>query len=208
MFTDLAVVDWIALVFAAILLSAAIAAGFLAYVTSAHHRRPSLSMFRSRRATRPKHAAGAPTTDKRESNAPADEAVVDLTENSINGGRPTPTIEIDERLAERAARLRGRPVPEARPSASGAGAPGLEHRALVQRVVANRAPAHAELLTAPSIRSGVSSDSSNFDRVEGFKARNPGFFDDPMGRHELRYWDGHTWTEYVKEHGERFTDPL
>ena len=84
----------------------------------------------------------------------------------------------------------------------------LEHRALVQKVVANRAPAHAEVLHATSMRSGVSTDNSNFDRAEGFKTRNPGFFDDPMGRHELRYWDGHTWTEYVKEHGERFTDPL
>lgn len=42
----------------------------------------------------------------------------------------------------------------------------------------------------------------------GFSPRQPGFFVDPIGRHELRYWDGERWTEHVKEQGHRFVDPL
>ena len=100
-----------------------------------------------------------------------------------------PDADAATKLASRAAKLRGRPVAER--IASG------ELRAV-------------ELAEMPTSKSGASSpelDSSGRS-VIGFSARVPGFFEDPMGRHELRYWDGSRWTEYVKESGERFTDPL
>ena len=100
-----------------------------------------------------------------------------------------PDADAATKLASRAAKLRGRPVAER--IASG------ELRAV-------------ELAEMPTPKSGASSpelDSSGRS-VIGFSARVPGFFEDPMGRHELRYWDGSRWTEYVKESGERFTDPL
>lgn len=31
---------------------------------------------------------------------------------------------------------------------------------------------------------------------------------DPMGRYELRYWDGTRWTEHVARAGQQYTDPL
>ena len=31
---------------------------------------------------------------------------------------------------------------------------------------------------------------------------------DPMGRHELRYWDGNVWTEHVSNQGVTGTDPI
>ena len=42
----------------------------------------------------------------------------------------------------------------------------------------------------------------------GFEVRAPGFFDDPLGRYQERYWDGERWTEYVKSANNRFIDPL
>lgn len=45
-------------------------------------------------------------------------------------------------------------------------------------------------------------------RPAGESIRKPGFFDDPMGRHDQRYWDGVRWTEYVKVDGRRTVDPL
>ena len=32
------------------------------------------------------------------------------------------------------------------------------------------------------------------------------WYPDPLGRHELRYWDGGTWTEHVSSHGRQSTD--
>ena len=35
-----------------------------------------------------------------------------------------------------------------------------------------------------------------------------GWYPDPSGRHQLRYWDGTRWTEHVSDGDERDTDPL
>ena len=34
-----------------------------------------------------------------------------------------------------------------------------------------------------------------------------GWYADPAGRFDLRYWDGNTWTEHVSRAGQQFTDP-
>jgi hypothetical protein len=35
-----------------------------------------------------------------------------------------------------------------------------------------------------------------------------GWFADPSTRHELRYWDGHQWTDHVSDRGSQAIDPL
>ena len=39
-------------------------------------------------------------------------------------------------------------------------------------------------------------------------AAPPGWHPDPTGRHQLRYWDGRTWSEHVSNHGVAGVDPL
>jgi Protein of unknown function (DUF2510) len=34
-----------------------------------------------------------------------------------------------------------------------------------------------------------------------------GWYNDPAGRYELRYWDGSAWTEHVSRAGQQYTDP-
>lgn len=34
-----------------------------------------------------------------------------------------------------------------------------------------------------------------------------GWYADPAGRFELRYWDGNAWTEHVSRQGQQYTDP-
>src|SRR5882762_3121038 len=36
---------------------------------------------------------------------------------------------------------------------------------------------------------------------------DPGWYPDPSGRHEHRYWDGSGWTEHVASHGRQGVDP-
>jgi uncharacterized protein YxjI len=35
----------------------------------------------------------------------------------------------------------------------------------------------------------------------------PDWYPDPLGRHEVRYWDGTRWTEHVASHGRQSVDP-
>ncbi len=100
-----------------------------------------------------------------------------------------------ETIARRAARLRSRPVSE----------PEAKVRSEIKvreiKVVDEDAP---ELVFA----NATNKLSTGMDSAEGFAKRSPGFFSDPIGRHQLRYWNGSSWTEYVKEGAERFIDPL
>jgi uncharacterized protein YxjI len=45
-------------------------------------------------------------------------------------------------------------------------------------------------------------------RQDGPPATPPGWFPDPLGRHEQRYWDGQQWTEHVASHGRQSVDPV
>lgn len=47
------------------------------------------------------------------------------------------------------------------------------------------------------------------DRFPEPESRPPfGWYPDPSGRHEQRYWDGTRWTEHVSDHGQQSTEPL
>jgi uncharacterized protein YxjI len=37
---------------------------------------------------------------------------------------------------------------------------------------------------------------------------DPGWYADPYRRHQVRYWDGSSWTEHVGEDGQQGTDPV
>ncbi|MFM8531692.1 MAG: DUF2510 domain-containing protein [Ilumatobacteraceae bacterium] len=41
----------------------------------------------------------------------------------------------------------------------------------------------------------------------GASATPAGWYHDPSGRYELRYWDGSQWTEHVARGGNQYTDP-
>lgn len=199
MFTDLALIDWIALAFSAVLLAAAVAAAVIAYATSSHRsKRPTSSVTPSsfvrttRNRSAPQHAAGSTNPVVLEPSPSSTSVRADKVVHA-------PVFDADAQLAARAAKLRRRPVPEQN---------SFEHKKRIVSVAPNGTPAHVTTSTPLTERAAGGVSTVHFDRTEGFKARTPGFFDDPMGRHELRYWDGHSWTEYVKEHGERFTDPL
>lgn len=236
MFSNLAFIDWIALVFAAVLLAAAVAAAIVAYATAKNRPVRSSESTPPPPSHTPEHAAPGPlaparATSERHLVAAATPAFTEFPsavrstapevvsyEKVVSGVPSPPRVESSELVdhavvadgvrlepsrnssqandrAARAQRLRKRPVPEHN-----------GHKRVVSKADPKRTPAHAPN-RAPLERTGRKL-SVEGDRTEGFARRGPGFFDDPVGRHELRYWDGHRWTEYVKERGERFTDPL
>ncbi|MGI9608399.1 MAG: DUF2510 domain-containing protein [Acidimicrobiales bacterium] len=163
MFTGLGLVDWIALVIAAVLLAMAVAAVALGMMARNHRRRTPRAVAATSAATAVARAT-APDPPMPEP------SVIDLRDDGPATAR-----------ASRAHRLRRPPIPEASP------------RKPVR--VADTPKITVRRTRQPSGRAG-------------FDLRAPGFFEDPIGRHEFRYWDGEHWTEHVKEHGERFIDPL
>jgi hypothetical protein len=204
MFTDLSFIDWVALVFAAVLLAAAAAAALVAYITTKNRMpKPTSAAIPARKT--PAHAAmpmesgahvveGAPSPPIMVSSPKMTDAVMS------DGVRIEPSSQSPEdTVAARAAKLRGRPVPEKAPA---------NRKRIVSVVEPGRMPAHAPNRAFVGAYENAGRVSIDMDSTAGFAARTPGFYEDPVGRHELRYWDGHRWTEYVKEHGERFTDPL
>ena len=153
MVPQLALVDWVALVIAAVLLAAVVAALVIAWIASRHKRKLE--------------RIGTPSRTGRtvvRRSTPERAKIIDMLPQE-------PTADAEEST--------GPPVPETRP------------RSLLD------APPSAK---APVLANGVAGN--------GCALRQPGFFEDPIGRHEQRYWDGARWTEYVKEEGQRFIDPL
>ena len=67
----------------------------------------------------------------------------------------------------------------------------------------------------------MTAESSPVDRAAGSEAASggeqaaaaaasaapAGWYADPSGRYELRYWDGNQWTEHVSRAGQQYTDP-
>jgi ankyrin repeat protein len=54
---------------------------------------------------------------------------------------------------------------------------------------------------------GAESASSNDRATVGGEAP-PGWFPDPTGRHDHRYWDGRVWTSAVSDRGVQSQDPV
>jgi uncharacterized protein YxjI len=47
----------------------------------------------------------------------------------------------------------------------------------------------------------------SFAQQQGQPQHAPGWYPDPSGRHESRWWDGRQWTEHVASHGRQGVDP-
>ncbi len=213
----LAFVDWVALILAAVLIAAALAAALVAFIAALHRNRNVPVAHASVEPTtvdipnnidtagsdrtidlRPKtmvNATPLSETDEEESvlrHRSATTLVTARTEIAEAEAEAAPPASSDRasRAAERARRLRQRPEPDTGEASTPT---VMATPAEVGRAVGGPEAEHA----APDRRP-----------VAGTATRLPGFFEDPMGRHDERYWDGQRWTEHVKEDGQRFIDPL
>ena len=124
-------------------------------------------------------------------------------------------------LADPAVRARRRPYAATAPRSASASRPaGASHPA--GDVVAGRCADQRSRRPPSGARRPPADPSSGYERgvaaVERDAApaaaalRPParvpaGWYADPAGRFELRYWDGSTWTEHVSRAGQQFTDP-
>ena len=63
-------------------------------------------------------------------------------------------------------------------------------------------------MTAESSTAAGSEAASGGEQAAAAASAAPaGWYADPSGRYELRYWDGNQWTEHVSRAGQQYTDP-
>lgn len=68
-------------------------------------------------------------------------------------------------------------------------------------------PATSPSAMGPSAVSPAAASAASVAPAAPTPAVPAGWYADPAGRFELRYWDGTTWTEHVSRTGQQFTDP-
>jgi hypothetical protein len=71
--------------------------------------------------------------------------------------------------------------------------------------VADVAPEAADAETTDTATDTTTDTTSDAASAGG--AAPAGWYADPSGRFELRYWDGSQWTEHVSRAGQQYTDP-
>jgi hypothetical protein len=59
--------------------------------------------------------------------------------------------------------------------------------------------------TAQPVAAAAASNPSN--ATVAITHTPAGWYPDPSGRFEMRYWDGLAWTEHVSRQGQQYTDP-
>ena len=70
------------------------------------------------------------------------------------------------------------------------------------------AAAREPVVAEPVVAEPVVPGPAAAEAAPGAESAVPaGWYADPSGRFELRYWDGAAWTEHVSRAGQQFTDP-
>lgn len=77
--------------------------------------------------------------------------------------------------------------------------------AVVPEPAAEPAPEPAS--SEPASTDVATETTTSDDTAAAAGAAPAGWYADPAGRFELRYWDGGQWTEHVSRAGQQYTDP-
>ena len=135
------------------------------------------------------------------SNADPGALVSDLNQHASGGWEVVSVVESGGRLH---AILRR----EGSPPAAAAAAPGaaaVAPAAVVEPAAAAAPAAVTPIETAQPVTAAAASTPSN--ATVAITHTPAGWYPDPSGRYEMRYWDGLAWTEHVSRQGQQFTDP-
>jgi hypothetical protein len=94
------------------------------------------------------------------------------------------------------------PATETRPADIVTPEPVSSYESVSSHEPASSQPAASAATTSESTQSSGASQSASSTATAP-----AGWYADPSGRYELRYWDGTQWTEHVSRAGQQYTDP-
>ncbi len=99
------------------------------------------------------------------------------------------------------------PTPVAAPVAEPAGwAMSPEPASTAMSPISEPAPSY-QSQPASTYQPAAAQPVATYQPAAATPAVPAGWYADPAGRFELRYWDGGTWTEHVSRAGQQYTDP-
>jgi chemotaxis protein histidine kinase CheA len=135
----------------------------------------------------------------------AEEAVVEAAAIEVAAEEAA----VEEAAAEVAAEATAEPAGWATEPATDSTAPADDSIAgLAAQVGAADAAADATTTTEPAAEPTLAAAAPAPAPAPAAEPAVPaGWYADPSGRFELRYWDGAAWTEHVSRAGQQFTDP-
>ena len=134
-----------------------------------------------------------------------------LTEQSRDGWSVVAIVPTGSTVTAYLSREAGSSAPAPAAVAAGASAfavsaaapePAVAEPAVFEPVVIEPAPQPAAVVVTPEPTPAV-----QVAAPAQVSAAPAGWYADPAGRFELRYWDGGTWTEHVSRGGAQFVDP-
>ena len=126
--------------------------------------------------------------------------VNDLNQHASSGWEVVSVVESGGRV-HAILRREGNPPAAAAAPAAAAVAPA----AVVEPAAAAAPAAVTPIETAQPVTPAAASTPSN--ATVAITHTPAGWYPDPSGRYEMRYWDGLAWTEHVSRQGQQFTDP-
>jgi Protein of unknown function (DUF2510) len=135
--------------------------------------------------------------------------VNELNAHATNGWEVVSVVESGGRV-HAIMRREGAPPAAVKPSEAAASAPAAVVAAAPAEVVA---PAQAEpvavtpIESAQPVAASAAAASAPSNATVAITHTPAGWYPDPSGRFEMRYWDGLAWTEHVSRQGQQFTDP-
>jgi len=132
------------------------------------------------------------------SSADPSSLVNELNSHAANGWEVVSVVESGG-LVHAIMRREGNP-----PAAAAAAAPPAE---VIAPAAAAGAAAPAAVTPIETAQPVVAAASTPSNATVAITHTPAGWYPDPSGRYEMRYWDGLAWTEHVSRQGQQFTDP-
>ena len=104
-------------------------------------------------------------------------------------------------------RREGAPSAAAAPAEVATAAPAAAGAAPAEVVAPAEPVAVTPIESAQPVAASAEAASAPSNATVAITHTPAGWYPDPSGRFEMRYWDGLAWTEHVSRQGQQYTDP-
>jgi hypothetical protein len=132
--------------------------------------------------------------------------VNELNAHAANGWEVVSVVESGGRV-HAIMRREGAPAAAAAPAEEATAAPAAAAAAPAAVVAPAEPVAVTPIESAQPVAASAAAASSPSNATVAITHTPAGWYPDPSGRFEMRYWDGLAWTEHVSRQGQQYTDP-